>query len=146
MSCILSGYTRDMPGIALVRVSSSQAGSLKEASSAERYRSKSTAGLLCSHCNQHTQAVQATHDTYAAAWCLAVIGLKMGAALLKHLEAAKEAGSLPDVIVTDGLTSVSPSNLAAAASVLCSLLGTTWQALAQAVLVCQRCCIKASQI
>lgn len=32
-------------------------------------------------------------------------GLKMGAALLKHLEAAKEAGSLPDVIVTDGLTS-----------------------------------------
>jgi hypothetical protein len=31
----------------------------------------------------------------------------MGSELIKHLEAAKAAGTLPDVIVTDGLTSVS---------------------------------------
>lgn len=34
------------------------------------------------------------------------MGLKMGKALVAHLEAAKEAGTLPDVLVTDGLTSV----------------------------------------
>jgi hypothetical protein len=30
----------------------------------------------------------------------------MGAALIEYLQAAKEAGNMPDVLVTDGLTSV----------------------------------------
>lgn len=43
---------------------------------------------------------------YVCALTLAVMGLKMGKALMEHLEAAKQAGKLPDVLVTDGLTSV----------------------------------------
>jgi hypothetical protein len=40
--------------------------------------------------------------------CCAVLGLKMGTALIEYLQAAKEAGTMPDVLVTDGLTSVRP--------------------------------------
>lgn len=43
----------------------------------------------------------------SAAAAASVLGLKMGAALCDYLAAAKQAGTLPDVIVTDGLTSVS---------------------------------------
>ena len=51
----------------------------------------------------------------------AVLGYKMGSGLIKHLEACKAAGTLPDVIVTDGLTSVSWETLLEASGVVLQL-------------------------
>lgn len=45
--------------------------------------------------------------TQSCGVCCAVLGTKMGHALYDYLQAAKDAGAIPSVIVTDGLTSVS---------------------------------------
>lgn len=63
---------------------------------------------------EYQRSMRANFDPHVGMWekmqhgsgcIMRMLGLKMGAALCDYLAAAKQAGTLPDVIITDGLTS-----------------------------------------